>query len=263
MSTGGDGIMDDKLKRTIGNQLWECRVKKGWTQAFVSRQLGISIRTISRVENGSGISKTLLQKMCSLYRVSVNELYKQDETIIKNRVSAQIDVIPEDVAVKILCQSSFVGDIQREAILSSYDIVESAFGKIDFIFSNKRLRQNFIYKKLHDRQRSIFQEITKEAWHFEQYYKMENGNLPVMLDKIMAIQDNLFEKQEGEIGDTIYNSYCYEIDKHLYELLGITYGKGYEQFVPDFKNYMVFSKIDAKKYKDANERLNRENSKRK
>lgn len=28
--------MDDKLKRTIGNQLWECRVKKGWTQAFVS-----------------------------------------------------------------------------------------------------------------------------------------------------------------------------------------------------------------------------------
>lgn len=109
--------MDDKLKRTIGSQLWECRVKKGWTQAFVSRQLGISIRTISRVENGLGISKTLLKKMCSLYRVSVNELYKQDETIIKNRVSAQIDVIPEDVAVKILCQSSFVGDIQRESIL--------------------------------------------------------------------------------------------------------------------------------------------------
>ena len=117
-------IMDDKVKRTIGNQLWECRVKKGWTQAFVSRQLGISIRTISRVENGSGISKTLLQKMCSLYRVSVNELYKQDETIIKNRVSAQIDVIPEDVAVKILCQSSFVGDIQRESILRFNDIIQ-------------------------------------------------------------------------------------------------------------------------------------------
>lgn len=116
--------MDDKLKRTIGNQLWECRVKKGWTQAFVSRQLGISIRTISRVENGSGISKTLLKKMCSLYRVSVNELYKQDEIIIKNRVSAQIDVIPEDVAVKILCQSSFVGDIQRESILRFNDIIQ-------------------------------------------------------------------------------------------------------------------------------------------
>lgn len=117
-------IMDDKLKRTIGNQLWECRVKKGWTQAFVSRQLGISIRTISRVENGSGISKTLLKKMCSLYRVSVNELYKQDETIIKNRASAQIDVIPEDVAVKILYQSSFVGDIQRESILRFNDIIQ-------------------------------------------------------------------------------------------------------------------------------------------
>ena len=31
--------------------------------------------------------------------------------------SAQIDVIPEDVAVKLLCQSSFVEDIQRESIL--------------------------------------------------------------------------------------------------------------------------------------------------
>ena len=115
--------MDDKSKRIIGNQLWECRVKKGWTQAFVARQLGISIRTISRVENGSGISKTLLQKTCSLYRVSVNELYKQDETIIKNRVSAQMDVIPEDVAVKLLCQSSFVGDIQRKSILGFNDII--------------------------------------------------------------------------------------------------------------------------------------------
>lgn len=76
------------------------------------------------MENGSGISKTLLKKMCSLYSVSVNELYKQDETIIKNRVSAQIDVIPEDVAVKILCQSSFVGDIQRESILRFNDIIQ-------------------------------------------------------------------------------------------------------------------------------------------
>lgn len=59
-----------------------------------------------------------------MYRISVNELYTQDETIIKNRVTAQIDVIPEDVAVKILCQSSFVGDIQREAILRFNDIIQ-------------------------------------------------------------------------------------------------------------------------------------------
>lgn len=59
-----------------------------------------------------------------MYRISVNELYTQDETIINNRVTAQIDVIPEDVAVKILCQSSFVGDIQREAILRFNDIIQ-------------------------------------------------------------------------------------------------------------------------------------------
>ena len=88
------------------------------------------------MENGSGISKTLLKKMCSLYSVSVNELYKQDETIIKNRVSAQIDVIPEDVAVKILCQSSFVGDIQRESILSFTDLIQK-----DGIMSKEQIEE--------------------------------------------------------------------------------------------------------------------------
>lgn len=116
--------MDDRVKRVIGNQLWGCRIKKGWTQAFVARQLGISIRTISRVENGSGMSKSLLQKMCSLYRVSVNELYECDEKIIRDKATTRIDVIPEEVAIKLLCQSSFIGDIQRESILRFNDIIQ-------------------------------------------------------------------------------------------------------------------------------------------
>lgn len=116
--------MDDRVKRVIGNQLWGCRIKKGWTQAFVARQLGISIRTISRVENGSGMSKSLLQKMCSLYRVSVNELYECDEKIIRDKVPTRIDVIPEEVAIKLLCQSSFIGDIQRESILRFNGIIQ-------------------------------------------------------------------------------------------------------------------------------------------
>ena len=109
--------MDNQMKQVIGNHLWGCRAKKGWTQEFVARQLGISIRTVSRVENGAGISKPLLKKMCSLYRIPISEIYERAELINKTVVPTQVDVIPEDVAVKLLCQSSFVGDIQRESIL--------------------------------------------------------------------------------------------------------------------------------------------------
>lgn len=106
--------MDNQMKQMIGNHLWGCRAKKGWTQEFVARQLGISIRTVSRIENGAGISKSLLKKMCGLYRIPVSEVYEQKVSINKTVIPTRVDMIPEDVAVKLLCQSSFVGNIQRE-----------------------------------------------------------------------------------------------------------------------------------------------------
>lgn len=109
--------MDNQMNQMIGNHLWGCRAKKGWTQEFVARQLGISIRTVSRVENGAGISKTLLKRMCSLYRISLSEVYEQKPVVNKISNPIQVDLIPDDVAIKLLCQSSFVNDIQRESIL--------------------------------------------------------------------------------------------------------------------------------------------------
>ena len=109
--------MDNKMNQMIGNHLWGCRAKRGWTQEFVARQLGISIRTVSRVENGAGISKSLLKKMCGLYRISLNEIYEQKPSVNKMNNPLQVDMIPDDVAIKLLCQSSFVNDIQRESIL--------------------------------------------------------------------------------------------------------------------------------------------------
>ena len=109
--------MDNKMNQMIGNHLWGCRAKRGWTQEFVARQLGISIRTVSRVENGAGISKSLLKKMCGLYRISLNEIYEQMPSVNKMSNPVRVDMIPDDVAIKLLCQSSFVNDIQRESIL--------------------------------------------------------------------------------------------------------------------------------------------------
>ena len=51
-------------------------------------------------------------------------MYECDEKIIRDKATTRIDVIPEEVAIKLLCQSSFIGDIQRESILRFNDIIQ-------------------------------------------------------------------------------------------------------------------------------------------
>lgn len=156
-----------------------------------------------------------------------------------------------------------IDDIMKQYIQikkCSYAMVEMVFGKIDFLISNEKIRKNFIYKYLHDRQRAVLRTISNETWHFEEYYKMDSGNLPVMLSKILKIQAELFQVEEGEIGYSVYNSYCHEIDTRLSELLSITYGKGYEKTFPDIHNYVVCSKVDMRKLNEANARISREES---
>lgn len=156
-----------------------------------------------------------------------------------------------------------INDVMKQYIeikKCNYNMVENAFGKIDFIFMNKKIRKEFIYAKLHDRQRAILHKIVEEAMCFEQYYK-NNKNIPEIIDKIIIIQKELFEIREVETGYVIYKSYCYEIDRQLSDLLSIIYGKGYKKIVPKLRNYCIFSKIDVQKFKEANERLDRENFK--
>ena len=114
--------MTDEMKSTIGKNLKSARWKKGWSQAFVERQTGISIRTISRAETGCGISKNYLKRLCALYQIPMESVYSDTEQ--KNSISMQVTPIPDDVAVRLLMQSSFVGDIQREAVLRFNDSIQ-------------------------------------------------------------------------------------------------------------------------------------------
>ena len=47
--------------------------------------------------------------------VDMNVIEKKQQTV---------DLIPDDVAVRLLCQSTFVGDIQREAVLRFNDAIQ-------------------------------------------------------------------------------------------------------------------------------------------
>lgn len=102
------------------------RRKRSWSQAFVCNNLHISIRTLSRAENGKGISKAILKKLCSLYRIPISQMYMDvdvDMNVIEKK-QQPVDLIPDDVAVRLLCQSTFVGDIQREALLRFNDTIQ-------------------------------------------------------------------------------------------------------------------------------------------
>ena len=57
------------------------------------------------------------EAMCSLYRIPLSEIYQQNPSVNQISNPVQVDMIPDDVAIKLLCQSSFVNDIQRESIL--------------------------------------------------------------------------------------------------------------------------------------------------
>lgn len=60
----------------------------------------------------------------SIHHAHVSEVYEQKVSINKTVIPTQVDMIPEDVAVKLLCQSSFVGDIQRESILRFNEFIQ-------------------------------------------------------------------------------------------------------------------------------------------
>lgn len=107
----------------IAENLKDIRVERGWSQSFVARQLDISQRTISRAETGCGISKTLLKKLCAFYCIPLGSVY-MERCGREKKEPAQVDLIPDDIAVKLLCQSTFVGDIQREAVLRFNDAIQ-------------------------------------------------------------------------------------------------------------------------------------------
>ena len=114
--------MEEKSYRTVGKNLRSARWHRGWSQSFVSNQTGLSIRTISRAETGHGISKDTLKRLCSIYSLAIENVFTDDNKAI-DRNNA-VPSIPFDMAVRILAQSSFVQDIQREAILQLNDTVQ-------------------------------------------------------------------------------------------------------------------------------------------
>lgn len=111
--------------------------------------------------------------------------------------------------------------------------VEDGYGKIDFLLGNKKRRNIFIYKNLHEKERNFRGKIRKTAAHFRRYYQEDVGNLPVQLSKIIEIQKEIFSREDRKGGYTVYNTLGYTLDKDLTTLLKMIYGKKYEGEIPE------------------------------
>ena len=66
--------------RKLDNTLKIQRAKKGWTQAGLAEQTGVTRKTINTIENGKYIPSTYLAlKMARVLDVSVEELFQIHE----------------------------------------------------------------------------------------------------------------------------------------------------------------------------------------
>ena len=101
------------MNNNIGYNLKCIRLKHGWTQELVSELTGISIRSISRIENGAAASKKTVRLLCNLYKIDCSSLYKPSE----QPKTVKIDLLSENTLSSILCRNSLLYDLQREVVL--------------------------------------------------------------------------------------------------------------------------------------------------
>lgn len=103
------------LLKSFGKLLRDYRIKAGLTQEKLSEQLGISLKYISRIENGNNGVKTQTQiKYMNILGISPNTLYKEFITNpnIKESVelSERIDNLSEE---KKLLVSSIIDLVEK------------------------------------------------------------------------------------------------------------------------------------------------------
>lgn len=118
--------MNNSMNQVVAYNLKVARVRRNWSQAFVSNLTGLSIRSISRAETGHSVSKSTLKRLCALYHIDISSLY---EPVHEQKV-VKLDLVPESTVLGLLMKNSFISDLQRETILRfSHNIRKDALMK--------------------------------------------------------------------------------------------------------------------------------------
>ena len=86
-----DSISKTDIDKIFGKILKTYRLKKGYTQEVMAEKLGISLKYISRIENGySGIKTRTLINYMNILGITPNTIFK--ELITNENIQKQINI---------------------------------------------------------------------------------------------------------------------------------------------------------------------------
>lgn len=86
-----DSISKSEIDKTFGKILKDFRLKHNYTQEVMAEKLGISLKYISRIENGySGIKTRTLINYMNILGITPNTIFK--EFMTNNEIIKQIDI---------------------------------------------------------------------------------------------------------------------------------------------------------------------------
>ena len=97
-----DSISKTDIDKIFGKILKTYRLKKGYTQEVMAEKLGISLKYISRIENGySGIKTRTLINYMNILGITPNTIYKEfmtNKEIIKQiNISEKLNQLSEEI----------------------------------------------------------------------------------------------------------------------------------------------------------------------
>lgn len=110
-----DSISKSDIDKTFGILLRDYRIKAGLTQEKLAEQLGISLKYISRIENGNNGVKTQTQiKYMNILGISPNTLFKEFITNPNLKTSVELsEKIDKLSANKKLLISSIIDLVEN------------------------------------------------------------------------------------------------------------------------------------------------------
>ncbi len=86
-----DSISKSEIDKTFGKILKDFRLKHNYTQEVMAEKLGISLKYISRIENGySGIKTRTLINYMNILGITPNTIFK--EFMTNKEIIKQIDI---------------------------------------------------------------------------------------------------------------------------------------------------------------------------
>ena len=82
----------DQIK--IGKFIAACRKEKGYTQASLAEELGITDRAVSKWETGKSLpDSSIMLELCELLSINVNELLKGEHMDMEEDAKASQEII--------------------------------------------------------------------------------------------------------------------------------------------------------------------------